>query len=380
MVEHVLLCFEVHQPKRLARTRVFDKSVSFWSEEDRRILDRVSKRCYTQANKLLYETQELKAGLSISGVLLEQLMEQARWDVIEGFRKLFSTGRFEPIAETYYHSLASLVDTSELFEQVGMQRELIKRLFDTTPTCFTNTELILSRSVAKKVRELGFKATFAEGCAALLGNKSPNEVYTVDGVKVFTRNNSLSDDIGFRFSDRSWSEYPLSAEKWARWISKSQGSLLTVYIDYETFGEHHDASSGIFEFLARVGKELNANGVELLTPSEAACLESKDSLLAESFTSWADVEKDLSAWLGNSIQKHAFQEIYSLEEAVKNQADPEILRTWRVLTESDHLYYCSTKKAASGEVHLYFNPYKSPYIAYINLVNAVSIIARELGF
>jgi alpha-amylase len=380
MVDSVILCFEAHQPRRIGRNRFWDKEANFWSEQDRVILNRVSEKCYLKTNTVLQNMDKLKGGFSISGVLLEQLEELGKWDVLESFKKLFDSDRFELIGETQYHSLAALVDSSEFYEQMGMHRQTLNRLFGKTPTCFVNTELIFHRSLVQKIRNFGYTAIFAEGCPGLLYRRSPNHLYTVDDVKVFVRNNELSDDIGFRFSNPSWSQYPLTAEKYAEWVSKCEGEFVTVYIDYETFGEHHSESTGIFGFLAHLGDELTKRGVQLLTPTEALHkFGAAASLEAKEYTSWADTEKDLSAWLGNSMQREAFEEVYRLEKGIKDYGYPDLLWQWRILTESDHLYYCSTKSLSSGDVHMYFNPYKSPYMAFINLINASRILASRIN-
>jgi alpha-amylase len=380
MVDSVVLCFEAHQPRRLGRSRFWDKKVNFWPEQDRLILNRVSEKCYLKANSVLHYADSLKGGFSISGVLLEQLEELGKWEVLESFKKLFDSKRFELIGETQYHSLASLVDSAEFYEQMGMHRGTLNRLFGRTPSCFVNTELIFNRDTAHKIRNFGYEAAFAEGCPGLLYHKSPNHLYSVDGVKVFIRNNELSDDIGFRFSNPGWSQFPLTAEKYADWVSKCEGELVTVYIDYETFGEHHSESTGVFGFLKYLGDELVKRGVRLLTPTEALeSFRAVGSLEAKEYTSWADTEKDLSAWLGNDMQREGFKQIYSLEKSVKDCGYPDVLHEWRILTESDHLYYCSTKSLSSGDVHMYFNPYKSPYMAFINLMNATRILADKIN-
>lgn len=374
----MLFCFEVHQPVRLSRIRYFDESVSFWESENLSVLKRVSEVCYRRTNAL-FEKTGTRGGFSISGVALEQLSQEGMGDVLDGFRKLAKSGNMEPIAETQYHSLSSLVDSSEFYEQVGMQSAAVTELFGVRPLAFTNTELIFSSALVERLRPLGFRGVFAEGTQALLDGRSPNRLYSMNGQRVLTRNFPMSDDVGFRFSDTAWSEYPLTAEKYADWIQRSEGDFVVVYLDYETFGEHHKDDTGIFAFWERLVYELSHRGIRMLTPSEALEFAEPSPLpLGQGYTSWADREKDLSAWLGNDMQRDAFRSVYSLEAEVKNQADPEILRTWRVLTESDHLYYCSTKKDASGDVHLYFNPYKSPYVAYINLMNAVSVIRRNI--
>lgn len=379
MAKHFLLCFEAHQPHRLARVRFWDKEIAFWDSYNQEILERVSSKCYIKANRLLLEEPTLRGGFSLSGSLLEQLEEAGRTDVLEGFSKLFESGRFEPIGETYYHSLSSLVDSPEFLEQVGMHREAVRRLFGVTPKVFVNTEMIFARRLAKKIVAAGYKTVFVEGAPTLLENRNPNMVYAVGGLKLLVRNYNLSDDIGFRFSDKSWREHPLTAQKYADWVERSPGELVTVYIDYETFGEHHAEETGIFEFARHLGRELASRGIKMLTPSEAAeMFEPAEELAAEEYTSWADVEKDLSAWLSNEMQREAFDAIYRLERPVKDSGDPALLKVWRKLTESDHLYYCSTK-SQSAEVHLYFNPYKSPYTAFINLINAVHIVSRKLG-
>ncbi len=378
MAKNFLLCFEAHQPHRLGRMRHWDREVSFWKEYNEEIINRVSTKCYLKANRMLLEHQQLKAGISISGALLEQLEDAGRTDVVDGFAKLFESGRVEPVGETYYHSLSSLVDSSEFLEQVGMHRSVIKRLFGASPRVFVNTELIFGREVAPKILAAGYRAVFVEGAPTLLFDRSPNRVYSVGGLKVFVRNNPLSDDIGFRFTDRSWPQYPLRADTYASWVERSPGELVTVYVDYETFGEHHPAESGIFEFVEHLGRELASRGVKMLTPSEAEeKLDPVDNLEAREYTSWADVEKDLSAWLSNEMQREAFERLYSLEKPIKDSGRPDLLRIWRMLTESDHLYYCSTK-SQSAEVHLYFNPYRNPYTAFISLSNALHILESKL--
>jgi len=401
----VCFCFELHQPKRLKKGFSLFNSIKktsdlerfyFDSELDRKILHRVAQKCYYPATEILINAIEehkkkFRFSMSLTGVFLEQC-ERYEKDFVELLRELNGTGCVEFLAETYYHSLASIYpDYGEFEEQVEMHEEAIKSIIGARPRTFRNTELIYNNSIAKKVWEMGYETILTEGVDRVLDWRSPNYVYrakTAD-IKVLMRNYRLSDDIAFRFSSRNWEEYPLFADKYAYWLEKTEGDVINIFIDYETFGEHHWKESGIHEFLRYLPSEiLKKNNLETVTVSEATeRYEARDVIdvfeIGETI-SWADTERDLSAWLGNFMQKSAFEEIKSVETAVKTVGDKEIVDIWRNLQTSDNFYYMSTKGLGPGEVHSYFSHFSTPYQAYVTFMNVLSdlkarIIMRHRG-
>tara|TARA_Y100000031_G_C8139061_1_gene346679 strand:+ start:15 stop:962 length:948 start_codon:yes stop_codon:yes gene_type:complete len=272
--------------------------------------------------------------------------------------------------------------SKEEFEaQVMMHQKKIKELFNQEPKIFRNTELIFNNELANFIEGFGYKGILAEGADHILGWKSPNYIYkakTTNKLKLLLKNYKLSDDIAFRFSQQSWKDHPLTVEKFANWISESPGETINLFMDYETFGEHQWEETGIFEFLKKMPEELINRGIKFVNPSELLAIETKDELDMHSFVSWADVERDLSAWLGNKIQKSAIGELYEMEQKIKLLKDKELLEVWRKLTTSDHFYYMCTKWFNDGDVHKYFNPYDSPYEAFIAFMNILNDMAQRI--
>ncbi|MGE0441284.1 MAG: glycoside hydrolase family 57 protein [Gemmatimonadales bacterium] len=383
----ICLYAQVHQPYRLARYRVFDVGSGrdyFDAEANAGILRRVADKCYLPANALLTDLIERSGGrfklaLSLSGVLLEQLEAYAP-DVLASFQRLVDTGGVELLGETYHHSLASLADPEEFERQVAMHRQLILRLFRRRPQVFRNTELIFWDDLAPRVARLGFRAVLAEGADHVLRGRSPNQVYAsarAPALRILPRNYSLSDDVGFRFSRRDWDGWPLTAEKYGSWLAQSPGESVHLFLDYETFGEHQWDATGIFPFLDRLPAECLARGLRFVHPSEAARQAPRETLSYPRPTSWADQERDTTAWLGNRMQQSAHEWLYQVGRRIRNLGDPALLAAWRRLTTSDHVYYMCTKWFADGDVHAYFSPYESPYDAFVAFGNVLDDLERR---
>ena len=382
--------FHVHQPCRLKRYRVYDigNDHSYFndaSESDlnnHRVLEKVARKSYIPTNRilldLLREHPQFRFAFSFSGVLLEQL-EHEFPDVLESFQRLIDTGRVEVLGDTYYHSLAFFHSRKEFEEQVAKHEQMIKRLFGQKPRVFRHTELAYNNDLAKWAEQWGYLALMAEGWEGILEWRSPNYLYRPKGcsrIKVLLKNYRLSDDIAFRFSERSWSGWPVTAEKYANWISAHHGDAVTInlFMDYETFGEHQWEETGIFDFLrALPGEILKHPDNTFKTPTETALAYSVvGEFDVPHILTWADTERDLSAWVGNEIQTAAIAAIYDLEEIVLETGDNELIEDWRKLQTSDHFYYMCTKWFADGDVHKYFNPHESPYDAYISFMNALN--------
>ncbi len=324
---------------------------------------------------------KFKIAYSITGTLLEQIHNWSP-EVMSTFDALAATGCVEFLAETYHHSLSFLYSRSEFVEQIHKHMETIERLFGVKPRIFRNTELIYSDDVAHTIEATGmFDAILAEGTERILGYRNANFVYrpqNCEHIKLLLKNYSLSDDIAFRFSNRNWKEHPLTADKFAHWISNANGNGQTInlFMDYETFGEHQWEDTGIFNFLRHLPEAVFRHpDNQFLTPSEVIQkFDALDTVSCPQLISWADTERDLSAWLGNAMQSNALHELYRLETMIKNCKDPKLLNDWRKLTTSDHFYYMCTKYFADGDVHKYFNPYDSPYDSYINFMNVLDNI------
>jgi len=394
----ICLYFQVHQPWRLKRYTAFDIGRDHGyedREENRRLLEKIAERCYLPANALLtslirkYEGR-FRVALSISGVLLDQLT-MYRPDVLESFQGLAETGCVEFLNETYYHSLSFLFCIDEFRAQVSRHRRKIKELFGQDGKTFRFTELIYNNDLAREAENLGYEVILAEGAETLLGDRSPNRVYRASGneggngdgrIKLLMRNYRLSDDVSFRFSNQDWQEYPLTVGKYAHWIHSENGAgtVINLFMDYETFGEHQWAETGIFPFLEKLpGEILKHRDFVFATPAEiAGTVEPVDSIDAPELSSWADTERDLTAWLGNAMQQDAAGTIYGLEADVKACKNDDLLDSWRKLQTSDHFYYMCTKWFADGDVHKYFNPYPSPYDAYINYMNILDDLSRQV--
>ena len=398
----ITLNFQVHQPFRLS---TFQPNGSLRHEEafesyfnhglDKWVFDRVCNRCYFPATRIILELidnfknerKKFKVGFSITGVFLE-ICERYNKDLIELFKQLAETKCVEFIGETYYHSLASLFeDKTEFIEQVNMHRNTIRELFKQEPKSFVNTEMIYNNLIAKIVEHLGFKVIFTEGTERVLGWRSPNYVYIrkycfpndprpEHRIRVLLRNYRLSDDIGYRFSARDWSEWPLTADKFAAWLSATPGQCINLFMDYETFGEHHWPESGILWFLKALPYEvLKYDNLEFCLPSEV--IEKYEpvgeiDVFELSTVSWADMERDVSAWLGNRMQQVCFEEIKNLEKFVKKLNDPRFTKVWRLLQTSDHLYYCCTKWWQDGDVHKYFSCFPTPQDGFVNFISIIS--------
>ena len=386
MKKSICLYFQVHQPARLRLYRFFDigKDSHYYDDfANRTILRRVAQKCYLPMNALLLELIEankgaFKVAFSISGSVLEQFDRYAP-EVIESFRKLAQTGNVEFLSETYYHSLASLASEAEFKHQVLKHKAAIEHYFGVTPKAFRNTELVYSDAIGEMVSEMGFKTMLTEGAKHVLGWKSPNFVYTcaqASGLKLLLKNSGLSDDIAFRFSDRGWSDWPLTAEKYLGWLKSAaqNDEIVNLFMDYETFGEHQKAASGIFDFMRALPQIVLADGeFEFVTPSQAT---KKHRPVGELDVfdpiSWADEERDVTAWLGNELQNDAFNKLYDQTEKLGLLNDEALWADFGHLQESDHFYYMCTKFFSDGAVHKYFNPYDTPYEAFINYMNVLS--------
>jgi len=381
MKPDICLYFQVHQPYRLRRFRVFDVGTGkdyFDERRNREILCKVAEKCYRPANQLLLKLVQRSQGhfrvaFSLSGVVLEQLATAAP-DVLYSFQELVASGAVELLGETYEHSLASLTNTEEFVAQVERHSLLIQRLFGQRPRIFRNTELIYSDDLAPLIDRMGFKAVLVEGAQRALDWRSPNHVYeavSLPGLKLLPRNYSLSDDVGFRFSERSWSGWPLKADTFARWIADSPGQSVHLFLDYETFGEHQWKETGIFEFVEHFVAQAARERLAFVHPSTLALRQAQGPLSFPTPTSWADVERDTSAWLGNRLQRAAHKRLYRLRPQIIASGDAQLVQDWRRLSTSDHFYYMCTKWFADGDVHKYFNPYDSPYDAFITFMNVV---------
>jgi len=381
----VCFYFQVHQPDRLRQFRFFDIGNDFHYLDDfsnRTIVRRVAERCYLPANRMLHDlilrhNGAFKVAFSISGVALEQF-ERYVPEVIDSFKALAATGCVEFLSETYAHSLASLSSVSEFKKQVKLHADLMKKLFGVKPTVFRNTELLYSDMIGATVAEMGYGVMLTEGAKHILGWKSPDFVY-VNAVnprlKLLLRNFTLSDDIAFRFSDKGWNSWPLTADKYADWVTAAleKGDVLNLFMDYETFGEHQRSASGIFDFMNALPAAILSRGFDFCTPSEAGQRYQPVAPLHVPYPiSWADEERDTSAWLGNELQEEAFNKLYALEADVYKTKDENLISVFRKLQESDHFYYMCTKFFSDGSVHSYFNPYDTPYEAFINYMNVLA--------
>lgn len=391
----VCLYLHVHQPRRLKRYRVFDighdqdyfGDTSETSLNNRFIFEKVAKKSYLPTNEILLELlnkyPDFKVSFSITGIFLDQAEEYSP-ETIESFKKILDTGRAEIVSETYYHSLAFLYSKEEFKEQVRMHQDRIRDIFGVeSNNVFRNTELIYNNDIARAAEEMGYKGVLTEGADRVLGWKSPNFLYQPKGtenVSLLLKNYKLSDDIAFRFSSREWAEFPLTADKFSNWVSAINGSgeVVNLFMDYETFGEHQWEHTGIFDFLRALPAAIYKHpDNDFVTPSEAIDrFDRRGELDIPDYISWADAERDLSAWLHNDMQQDSIRALYELEERVKNSGDQKLIDDWRALTTSDHFYYMCTKWWSDGDVHKYFSPYESPYeafIAFMNVINDLSL-------
>jgi alpha-amylase len=382
----VCFYFQVHQPFRLKQYSFFSIGNDHEYDDDqlnKDILNKVADKCYLPTNKLMLKLikkhgKDFKIAFSISGVALDQF-EKYRPDVIDSFKQLAQTGCVEFLSETYYHSLSFLYSKEEFVRQVEKHKNKIKELFNQTPTVFRNTELIYNNEMADFVQKMGYKGILCEGVDWVLNGRSFHYLYmppTNRNIKLLLKNFRLSDDIAFRFSNQGWPEYPLTAQKYAGWIhnyAKNSDSI-NLFMDYETFGEHQWESTGIFTFLEQLPEEiLKRKEFTFNTPSEVVDMYTVKGIYDVHHTiSWADTERDLSAWLSNPMQSETLTKLYSMEEDIKALKDKVLLEKWSKLQVSDHFYYMCTKYWADGVVHKYFSPYNSPYDSYIYYINTLS--------
>ena len=378
------LYFQVHQPVRLRKYHFFDigKNNDYYDDFANRTYTRkIADRCYLPANRVILELikkygKNFKVAFSITGLAIEQFQKYAP-EVIDSFKELAATGSVEFLAETYSHSLACLVDEAEFKRQVKRHSEVMKDLFGMKPVTFRNTELVYSDEIGEMVANMGYTTMLTEGARHILGWKSPNYLYTNSinpKLRLLLKNFRLSDDIAFRFSNQNWDQWPLTAEKYVSWLTAADGEIVNLFMDYETFGEHQSAGTGIFDFLAALPGQVFANSdFEFLTPKEAAAKHQPVAPLHVPYPiSWADEERDLTAWLGNELQNEAFEELYKTREKVNALKDEALIHDYNCLQASDHFYYMCTKLFADGDIHSYFTPYATPYEAFINYMNVLS--------
>lgn len=379
----VCLYFQVHQPLRLLPFEAIPAAdLSHYENEEQNleILNRVCDQCYLPANAMFLEIVKNNHGrfcfsMSLSGVLIEQL-ERWRPDVLESFKELVATGCVELLAETYYHSLAFVHSNKEFDRQIDMHLEKVQDVFRVRPRVFRNTELVYNDAIAATAETMGFDGILAEGVDWQLKGKSPNYVYRAPEtarIKTLLRNHTLSDDLGFRFSDSKWGGYPLTAEKFSKWLGASQGDVVNLFLDYEVIGEHQKSDTGIFEFWHELPKAMEAQGLQWVTPTDAVHLyRAAREYHCQYLTSWADQERDLSAWLGNDDQQAAIEMIHQLEKDVVALDDAFLTDLWAKFQTSDHYYWMATKQGTDGKIHDYFNPYENPQQAFAIFSNAVA--------
>jgi len=394
MSKGISLYLHVHQPYRVRPYSVFDigeKHAYFDLKDDsklnnEKLFHKVAEKSYwpmtATLQKLLDQHHDFKLSLSITGDFIEQAEAWAP-DLLDAFKRLVATGRVETVAETYYHSLAFFYDRKEFEVQVDLHRQKVHEVFGVTPTAFRNTELAYNDELAQWADQAGYKAILAEGWEDVLQWRSPNFVYQPQGTKnisLLLKNYHLSDDIAFRFGDQSWNEFPLTADKYTSWVNSSaEGPLVNLFMDFETFGEHQWAETGIFGFFEEfVGKWLSQGGTFYTVTGAAKAIETSGELSMPNTVTWADSERDLSAWVGNAIQQESLRYIYDLAGDVVRSHDEELIRDWRLLQSSDHFYYMATKWEHDGDVHKYFSPYDSPYDAFLYYMNAIRDVRLRL--
>jgi alpha-amylase len=383
----VCFYFQVHQPYRLKEYSFFHIGRDYIYENHAlnvQVLNKVADKCYIKANEVLLaqikaHKGKFKVAFSISGLALEQF-EQYRPDVIASFQALAQTGCVEFLGETYYHSLSALYSAEEFQRQVDLHKAKIKTLFNLEPTIFRNTELIYNDNLARYIQKKGYMGILCEGAERLIANNPANKVYSAEAqtnIAVLARNYTLSDDMSFRFSDKNWKEWPLTAKKFSNWlheIAQEKDDVLNLFMDYETFGEHQWETTGIFDFLDQLPSEVLANKtLSFKTPSEIIKANKANySINAPETISWADAERDMSAWQGNAMQHECLEKIYALEDKVMATQNADLIHTWSKLQTSDHFYYMSTKHASDGAVHSYFSPFNTPHDAYLYYMNIIA--------
>lgn len=390
MKQAICLYLHVHQPYRVKHYTIFEvgDDHSYFNDEtpgidinNQFIINKVAEKSYLPMNALLSELldkhDDFKISLSITGTVIDQF-EQWAPHVLDSFKKLVATGKVEIVAETYHHSLAFFYSRAEFEAQVAMHRQKIQDTFGVTPSVFRNTELAYNNDLAFWADKAGYKGILAEGWDPVLGWRSPNFVYRptyTDNIRLMMKNYHLSDDIAFRFGDKNWSEWPLTADKFTHWLGAAgdNAQVYNLFMDYETFGEHQWADSGVFEFMKSLPDYWKNSRQDrtFMTVSEAIdSHDAVDTVDVPYTITWADTERDLSAWLGNSMQQQAIGALYGLQDKIMQSGDWQLIEDWRRLQTSDHFYYMCTKWFNDGDIHAYFSPYKTPYEAFTNFMNA----------
>lgn len=387
-MKSICFYFQVHQPYRVKKYRVFDigNDPEYFNDRgegklnNRYIAEKVAAKSYIPTTalllKMLKKHPNMRVSFSFSGVAIEQLERYAP-EALDLFKKLVDTGQVEILGETYYHSLAFFYSPLEFEQQVNKHRDLIRKTFGVWPRVFRNTELSYRNDLAQWADSRGYVGILAEGWDPILGWRSPNYVYQpkdTSNIRLLLKNYRFSDDIAFRFSSRSWSEWPLTTEKFGQWVGEAEGDTINLFMDYETFGEHQWEDTGIFHFLEQLPEELFKNpGIDFKTPTQVIqTYAPRDQVDMPHTVTWADTDRDLTAWTGNPMQRAAIDAIYAMGEDVMLANDGRLLEDWRKMQTSDHFYYMCTKWFADGDVHAYFSPYDSPYDAYIAYMNALS--------
>ena len=386
----VVFYFQVHQPFRLRRYTIFDSDTGYFDDiRNARICRKVAEKCYLPANRVMGELIDRHEGrfrisYSLTGVVIEQFQ---RWcpEVLDSFRALADTGCVEFIAETYHHSLAFLYDRDEFVAQTRLHQRLMEEIFGQAPKIFRNTELTYNNDVARVVEQMGYSAILTEGADHILGYRSPDFVYNPPNcadLRILLKNYRLSDDIAFRFANRDWPEWPLTAEKFAGWVDQINGNgyVCNLFMDYETFGEHQWDDTGIFEFIKHLPEQVRRhNFLSFAWPSEinATLNYEPEALSVPEPISWADTERDLSAWLSNSLQSNAMRTLYEVLRVIKESGREDLLATARKLSTSDLYYYMCTKYFQDGDVHKYFSPYSFPEDGYIYFMNALADLEKR---
>lgn len=383
----IVLYLHVHQPFRIRHYTIFDTAQDhnyFDAPADSRannesIIHKVAEKSYLPTNKHLLELLEkypqFKFSLSITGTVLEQFERYAP-AVLKSFQELVKTGRVEIVAETYHHSLAFFYSLAEFEMQVNMHKAKVEELFGQTPKVFRNTELSYNNDLAYWADRAGYKGILTEGWDPILGWRQPNFVYRptyTNNIRLLMKNYRLSDDIAFRFGNHDWEGWPLTADKFSHWLSESgEATNFNLFMDYETFGEHQWSDSGIFDFLAHLPQEwLRTPAHTFMTVSEVIdAFDPVGQIDVPQTITWADTERDLSAWLGNPMQQEAIKALYDLQHSIIKSGDLELIEDWRKLQTSDHFYYMCTKWFNDGDIHAYFSPYDTPYEAFTNFMNA----------
>lgn len=394
----VVLYMHVHQPKRIRPYTVFETANDHnyfdnptWDHgaHNRRLFRKVAEKSYLPTNAMLLDLlnqhPEFRFSLSITGTLIEQA-EMWGEDVLESFKRLTDTGRVEIVAETYYHSLAFFYSKSEFEAQVVAHKQKIQELFGQTPQVFRNTELAYNNDLAYWADQAGYKGILSEGWEPVLGWRSPNFVYRpsyTNNIRLLLKNYKLSDDVAFRFSNQGWEQWPLTADKYTHWLNAATEDqpIVNLFMDYETFGEHQWEDTGVFEFFRHLpAKWLEREGNDFATVSEAIVQNDPvDFIDTPQTITWADTERDLTAWLGNSMQQEALKHLYDLEERILKTGDDGLIADWRNLQTSDHVYYMCTKWFNDGDVHAYFSPYDSPYDAFLYFMNVLRDVRWRLS-